>query len=218
MADFKKPKGGGGGGGSNSALELLVFGALAAVIVTYFGGLLQPIIQPVNFLFEVRNYFAPWFSNNLWWLQVLAVVLSGIFLWGIVHIISATNYINMKKEQFLEPLGKDYVSRRRSLIAWNRIQQRLASEDSNNWKIAILEAERILNEILKMSGYLGKLSDQLKILTEEQLKNIEDVGRAYAIGVKIKNDPSFVLTQDEAKEVIGVYEQSFRELNLIREE
>lgn len=217
MADFKKPKGG-GGGGSNSALELLVFGALAAVLVTYFSGLLQPIIQPVNFLYDVRNYFAPWFLNNLWWLQVLAVVLSGIFLWGIVHIISATNYINMKKEQFLEPLGKDYVSRRRSLIAWNRIQQRLASEDSNNWKIAILEAERILNEILKMSGYLGKLSDQLKTLTEEQLKNIEDVGRAHAVGVKIKNDPSFVITREEAREVIGVYEQSFRELNLIREE
>lgn len=218
MADFKKPKGGGGGGGSNSALELLVFGALAAVIVTYFGGILQPIIQPVNFLTDVRNYFAPWFFDNIWWLQVLSVVLSALFFWGIVHIISATNYINMKKEQFLEPLGQDYVSRRRSLIAWKNILKRLNSEDQNNWKLAILECDHILNEILKMSGYLGRLSDQLKILSEEQLKNIEDVRRAHAIADKIRNTPSFLMTQDEAGEIVMVYKQSFIELNLIREE
>lgn len=218
MADFKKPKSGGGGGGSNSALELLVFGALAAVILTYFRGILQPIVQPVNFLMEARNYFAPWFLNNLWWLQVVSVILSAVFLWGIIHIITATNYINLKKEQFLEPFGKDYVSRRRSLIAWKNIQKRLNSEDQNDWKLAILEADHILNEILKMSGYLGKLSDQLKMLSEEQLKNIEDVSRAHGIADKIKNDPSFLITQDEAREVIEVYKQSFKDLNLIPEE
>lgn len=217
MADFKKPKSG-GGGGSNSALELLVFGALAAVILTYFRGILQPIVQPVNFLMELRSYFAPWFSNNLWWLETVSIILSAIFLWGTIHIILATNYINMKKEQFLESLGKDYVSRRRSLIAWKNILKRLNSEDQNNWKLAILECDHILNQILKMSGYLGRLSDQLDLLTEEQLKNIEEIRRAHAIADKIKNTPSFLLTQDEAGEVVMVYKQAFIELNLIREE
>jgi len=218
MADPKKGKGGGGGGGNNSALELLIFGVLAMVIFTYFKGLLQPVLNPVGFLMEARNYFAPWFFNNLWWMQIVSIILSALFLWGIIHIIIATNYINLKKEQFLEPLGKDYVSRRRSLTAWKNIQKRLNSEDQNDWKLAIFEADHILSEILKMSGYLGKLSDQLKMLTEEQLKNIEDVSRAHAIAVKIKNDPSFMLNQDEAREIIAVYGQSFRDLNLIREE
>lgn len=217
MADFKKPKPG-GGGGSNTALELLVFGALAAVILTYFKGILQPILKPVDFLLGIRNYFSPWFSNNLWWLEIVSVIFSAIFLWGIIHITRATNYINIKKEQFLEPFGKDYVSRRRSLIAWENIQKRLKSADQNGWKTAILEADHILNEILKMSGYLGKLSDQLKILTADQLKNIEDVERAHAIHDKIKNDPSFVITQEEAREVIAVYGQSFKELGLISQD
>lgn len=217
MADFKKPKPG-GGGGNNSALELLVFGVLAAVILTYFSGLLQPIVRPVEFLLGIRNYFAPWFSDNLWWLEIVSVIFSALFLWGTVHIISATNYVNIKKEQFLEPLGKDYVSRRRSLIAWKNIRKRLNSADQSAWKLAILESDHILNEILKMSGYLGTLSDQLKILTEAQLKNLVAIERAHEISDKIKNDPSFVVTQDEAGEAIAAYEQSFKDLNLIREE
>ncbi len=217
MADFKKPKSG-GGGGNNTALELLVFGALAAVLLTYFSGLLQPIVQPVRFLLGIRNYFAPWFSRNLRWLEIVSVIFSALFIWGIVHIIRATNYINIKKEQFLEPFGKDYVSRRRSLIAWKQIQARLSSAEQNDWKLAILEADHILNEILKMSGYLGRMDDKLKSLEPAQLKNIEDVLRAHIIHDKIKADPSFVITQEEAKEVISVYAQSFTELGLISEE
>lgn len=217
MADFKKPKPG-GGGGSNSALELLVFGALIAVIFTYLRGFLGQIASPAGFLTDARNYFAPWFLDNLWWLEVVSVVLSALFLWGIIHIIRATNYVNLKKEQFLEPLGKDYVSRRRSLLAWKNIQKRLLSKDQNDWKLAILEADQILNEILKMSGYLGRLSDQLKILTDAQLKNIEDVRLAHDISDKIKNNPSFIITQEEVKDAVAAYEQSFRELNLIRAE
>lgn len=217
MAEFKKPKtgGGGGGGGNNSALELLVFGVLAAVLLTYFRGFLQPILKPAEFLMSVRNYFAPWLSRNLWWLEIVSVILSAFFLWGIIHIIRVTNYLNLKKEQFLERFGKEYVSRRRSLVAWKQIQKRLGSSEQNDWKLAILEADHILNEILKMSGYLGRMDDKLKLLEPAQLKNIEDVRRAHIIHDKIKTTPSFVITQEEAKDVLSVYEQSFTELGLI---
>ncbi len=215
MAD-KKPKG--GGGENNSALELLVFGGLAIVILTYFSGILTPFVQPVAFFTGIRAYFAPWFTENVWWLEVVAVMTSALFLWGIISISHEAQYMNMKTEQFLDTLGKDHVSRRRSLIAWREIQKRMRSQDQSEWKKAILVADRILHEILKMSGYLGSMNDVLADLTDGQLKNIEDVRRAHAIQAKIQNDPSFELTAAEAREVMGVYEQSFKELNLLSAE
>ncbi|MBU6141927.1 hypothetical protein KGO95_02290 [Patescibacteria group bacterium] len=213
MAD-RKPKPG-GGGSNNSALELIVFGGLALVILTYFSGILEPFVQPVVFLEGIRAYFAPWFSENLWWLEVVAVLLSALFLWGIISISHDTQYMNLKTEQFLDTLGKDHVSRRRSLIAWKEIQKRMRAQDQNEWKKAILVADRILHEILKMSGYIGSMKDVLADLTDAQLKNIEDVRRAHAIAVKVQSDLSYELSEAEAREAIGVYEQSFKELNLL---
>ncbi len=215
---FKKPSGGGGGGGNNTALELLVFGALAAVLLTYFRENFMPLIRPIEFLMEMRIYFTPWFTENLWWIQVVSIIASALFLWGTIHILRANHYLAMKKEQFLEAFGGDYVSRRRTLIIWKQIQKRLQLPDQNEWKKAILEADHILNEILKMAGYLGKMDDKLELLTDAQLSNIENVRRAHMVRDKIQNDPSFIITMEEALEVVGVYEQSFKELNLIREE
>jgi len=216
MADFKKPKSG-GGGGNNSSLELLVFGMLAISIFYFFTGLVSPIFNPVGILFEVRQYFSPIIHENLWWLEILAIAFSILFLWGTAYIINRTNYLSIKREQYLEVFGKDHLSRDRSLRAWKQILEKLNSEDTNNWRMAILESDHILNEILKMSGYLGKMDDKLPKLTAEQLANIEDVRRAHVVRDKIYRDPSFLITREEAIEVVKIYEQSFRELNLIRD-
>lgn len=216
MADFKKPKPGGGGGG-NSSLELIVFGLLAIAIFYSFTGLVSPIFNPVGLLSGVRQYFSPIINENLWWLKIVSVIFSALFLWGIIHIIRKTNYLVIKREQYMEILGKDYLSRDRTLRAWKQILERLNSEDANNWRLAILEADHILNEILKMSGYLGSMDEKLPKLEAEQLSNIEDVKRAHAIRDKISNDPAFPITKEEAADVIRVYEASFRELNLLRD-
>ena len=216
MADFKKPKPG-GGGGNNSSLELLIFGMLAISIFYFFTGLVSPIFNPVGLLFELSQYFSPIIGVNLWWLEIVAVILSALFLWGTIHIIQRTNYLVIKREQYLEVLGKDHLSKDRSLRVWKQILVRLQSEDSNNWRLAILECDHILNEILKMSGYLGNMDEKLPNLTEEQLANIEDVRRAHIVRDKIYIDPAFPITREEAIDVVKIYEQSFRDLNLLRD-
>ncbi len=216
MADFKKPKPG-GGGSNNSSLELIVFGLLAISIFYFFTGLVSPIFNPVGLLFGIRQYFVPIIYENLWWLESAAVILSALFLWGTVYIINKTNYLTIKREQYLEVLGKDYLSKDRTLRIWKQILRRLESEDANNWRMAILEADHILNEILKMSGYLGKMDEKLLNLAAEQLSNIEDVRRAHLVRDKISGDPAFPITKEEAADVVRVYEVSFRELNLLRD-
>ena len=218
MADFKpKPKPG-GGGGSNSPVELLVFGMIAVFLAAGFFRLFAPSFDLTAILLQVREIFSPWLGRNLWWVKILSLIFSALFLFGTVYIIRKTNYLELKKEQFWESLGKDYASRHRSLMVWKQIQQRMQSADQNNWKLAVLEADHILNEILKMSGYLGTMDEKLPKLETEQLANIEDVKRAHLFRDKIANDPAVDIKQEEAKEVISVYERSFRELNLIRED
>lgn len=172
----------------------------------------------LELLYEIRDTGGMLLAPNLWWLQLLSVLVSALFLWGIVYILSKTQYFAVKKEQFLDILGKGHVSRSRSLKAWRQILERMKSEEQNQWKLAILEADHILNEILKMSGYLGsRLDDKLDLITPVQLANIDSVRNAHLMRDKIAKDPTFEITREEAEEVIKIYKQAFKELNLIRE-
>ncbi len=169
-------------------------------------------------LYDIRDFGGMLIAPNLWWLQLLSVLLSALFLWGIVYVLNKTQYFAVKREQFLDILGKGRVSRSRSLKAWKQIMERMKSEEQNQWKLAILEADHILNEILKMSGYLGsRLDDKLDLITPAQLANIDSVRNAHLMRDKIAKDPTFEITREEADEVIGIYKQTFKELNLIRE-
>lgn len=214
MAGPKKPE----PSKSASSLDLLILGILLASILPILGRFFVSVFTPTKFLLEARDFFTPFFEKNLIWLELGSLALSALFLWGIIHIISKTHYLEIKKEQFLDILGKDYLSKRRSLKGWLQIQKRLLSPDQNDWKLAILEADHILNEILKISGYLGaRLEDKLDLITEAQLSNVDEIMNVHKIRDKISGDPSFAVTQEEAREIIDVYKKSFIELNLIRE-
>jgi len=172
----------------------------------------------LDIIYPIRDFFGGYLEPNLWWLEIVSLLLSALFLWGIVYIINKTNYLETKREQFLDVLGGGRVSRRRSLRAWKQIQKRMESEEQSQWKLAILEADHILDEILKMSGYLGiRMEEKLELITPAQLANVDDVKNAHVVRDRIAKDPTYEITHEEAKEVISIYQQSFKELNLIRE-
>ena len=170
-----------------------------------------------EYLYRIRDIFGGFISENLALLQFISLVLSGLFLLGFIYILIRVNYLNMKTEEFMDLFGMGDLSKRRSLRGWKQIQQRLASEDPQQWKIALLEADKILDEILKMAGYLGKMDDKLETITPAQLSNVEDVKAAHKICSQIIQDPTFELAQTAAHDTIDIYKKSFLELNLIRE-
>lgn len=171
----------------------------------------------LSYIYKFREITGVWLEPNLWWLKSLSVVISAIFLWGIFHITAKTNYFALKTEQFLNILGAGDLPRHRAVKGWRQILRRLKSADPQQWKIAILEADHILNEILKMSGYLGSMDDKLALINSAQLANIEQIKAAHKIAAQIGADPSFEILQETAYEVIEIYRQAFVELNLISE-
>lgn len=214
----KKDKKSDSGGDSSQTKKIFLIFFIFFGLITVYGGLITYIFSPLGLLFLVRQFFTPFFVENILLLQMISLVLSGLFMWGIIYMIIATNFLEMKREQFLDTLGKGHVSKRRSLRAWKQILERLGTEDNNNWKLAIIESDRVLNEILKMSGYLGDdLDEKLDILTSAQLANIEDVKRAHMVKNRIAKDPTVEVDKKEVWEVMSVYEEAFKQLNLISE-
>ncbi len=151
----------------------------------------------------------------LWIPKTCAVLLSILFLWGIAYILFKTDYFAGKKEASLDvPDGNFAKVKMRS--AWEKVRARMGTQDPKEWGQAMLEADGILNEIFKMSGYLGAhTSEKLDLVTEEQLPSLGDVRRADRIAMHIAENPDYDIPYEEALDALRIYKKAFQELNLL---
>ena len=172
----------------------------------------------IKIILSVRDLIWAWLGPNLIWFQLTSVLLSGLFLWGIIYIITKVNYFNGKIEHYMDILGKGNITKRRSLKGWEQIRKRILSSEQQDWKLAVLEADKILDEILKMAGYLGNdLGKKLEILTPENLPSLAEIKKAHSLAANILRDPSMELKREDAIVVLKSYKKAFIELNLIEE-
>ena len=107
-----------------------------------------------------------------------------------------------------EPAGK---------TKWQLVQRHLLSENPGDWRLAVLEADIILDELVRAVSPMGEnLGERLKNLDASDFRNIDKAWEAHKIRNAIAHEGAdFVLSQREAKRIIGLYEEVFRASNYI---
>jgi hypothetical protein len=96
------------------------------------------------------------------------------------------------------------------------IQQHVMSENPNDWKLAIIEADIILDGILKERGYAGNtLGERLRSVSPNQLASLQDAWSAHKTRNMIAHEgPDFVLTKRMAEDAIKQYMRVFNEFGI----
>lgn len=100
---------------------------------------------------------------------------------------------------------------------WERVLTHINSTNPSDWKLAILECDIILGDILEKMGYLQEsIGEKLKSIEASDFTNIENAWEAHKIRNAIAHEGSeFMINEREAKRVIGLYESVFREFEYI---
>lgn len=99
---------------------------------------------------------------------------------------------------------------------WLQTKKRLESQNAADWKLAVIEAESLLEEVLARLGFGGEsFGERLKKVTKEQLPSLEDLVRAHETRNNIIHDPDYRLEQDAANRVVDVYGRCLQEMNAL---
>lgn len=100
---------------------------------------------------------------------------------------------------------------------WQLIGKYYNSASQADWKLAILEADIMLFEVLSKSGFQGySIGEQLKFTDKSKLATLDLAWRAHKIRNEIAHQGSdYVLTRSKVEEAISDYEKVFEELNFI---
>jgi len=98
------------------------------------------------------------------------------------------------------------ISKKRMRKKWNKIKIRLESDDFSQYKLAVLEADEIINKFLKAMELKGNnMIERLDKLKPGQLEEAEILKKAHKVRNQIVNDPSFQIEKTKAKETLDIY-------------
>ena len=100
---------------------------------------------------------------------------------------------------------------------WTKTLSYLFSQHSSDWKLAVIEADSMLENLMDQLGFKGEnLGDKLKGANQDNFRNLSSAWEVHTIRNKIAHESSaFELSQHEAKRVIAIYEQIFRDFGFI---
>lgn len=100
---------------------------------------------------------------------------------------------------------------------WDIIQKRVSENNPESWRIAIIEADIMLDETLTNAGYSGQsLGEKLKSANPQSFTTIRDAWDAHMVRNKIAHAGSdFILTQKVAQTTIVQFERVFREFGVV---
>lgn len=164
---------------------------------------------------NISNFIlSPAFSGWLLILKILFIIVALILLGFIIFALAKTSWL---KRLWIWDLVEFFSFRpygvRKVVKAWAKITGRLETGLESEYKLAVIEADSILNDILKRMGFGGEtLGERLEKLTAATLPNLKQVWEAHKIRNNIVHDPDYRLTLDEARRVLEIYEQALRDL------
>src|SRR3989344_3925495 len=95
---------------------------------------------------------------------------------------------------------------------WVKTLNYLFSQHPSDWKLAVIEADNMLESLLDQLGFHGEnLGDKLKLAGQDSFRNLPSAWEVHTIRNKIAHEgTSFELSQHEAKRVIALFERIFR--------
>src|SRR3989344_1814141 len=160
-------------------------------------------------ILQLRESLINSLFGYLGFIKILSALVSGALLAGIIYILVKTNYFASKVEGYVETFGAANLFKHRTVRAWRQIVEKMKLGDEANLKLAIIEADKILDETLKASGYKGETTaDRLKQVDRSKISNIEQLWQTHKIRNKIVKDSDFHVNYMEAKLALEIYYQS----------
>ena len=178
------------------------YSSLSASVASFAG-------DPTALLYDFLS------SNFFLSFQFFLIIISAFFILGISLLLVKMKRIHResKKKAVSRRVKFEEVKSKR----WEVVQKHMASDNPAEWKLAVIEADSMLEAMVKKMGYGGaSLGESMKMIKKTDFVTLDDAWKAHKVRNFIAHQgSSFLLSKHQAKEVIGLYGKVFKEFEMI---
>lgn len=147
-------------------------------------------------------------------LSLVAFVFFGFSLWFGFR----AEDVHHEEDQKYAPLHIEEIEAKEKMVQWQVVLNHINSESPAEWKLAILEADNMLDSILESEGYRGEtIGDKLKAMEPGDLVSYNEAWEAHKVRNQIAHEGAATMdfSKKMARDTIGKFEKVFKELGYI---
>ncbi|HLP43881.1 MAG TPA: hypothetical protein VK145_01225 [Candidatus Nanoarchaeia archaeon] len=180
------------------------------------------ITGQITFSQFVAATFSESLLDGLFVLRTISFVFCVFMVWAIIMASRKYGEVNKKHRAILKPpkeISYDieapvgpYVNPR-----WVKVLEHVNSNNPSDWRLAILEADIMLGDMLDKMGYHGAtIGDKLKAIEPSDFTHLNEAWEAHKVRNAIAHEGSdMTLNKPEAERVIKLFEKVFKEFKYV---
>jgi hypothetical protein len=169
--------------------------------------------------YEIQEFLTDYFGSVDWQniilaLKIISVIFSCLLLVAIVLLIAR---IKEDLDRFMGTVSERTMAAglpgKKMDSQWHTIFEKLESDNESDYKLAVIEADKILDGLLKDRGYYGEdMGERLKQANSEKLPNLDELWQAHKVRNRIAHETDFQLNQSQARRAVEIYRRAFQDL------
>lgn len=161
------------------------------------------LMQEFTYLVTILKYFG----------IGLTIILVIFFIW---FFIKTSRETKQKLIHLRDLINPPEPARGPIKARWEEVLRHLSSFREGEWKFAIVEADKLVNDVLRDAGFKGEtIGEKLKAITTEQLQSINALWDAHKLRNLVVHDSDFKIKHREVRRAIEQYEKALRELHVL---
>jgi hypothetical protein len=153
-------------------------------------------------------------SSFFFYLKVFAGFVTAVLLIADILLLSK----RIRGDVKIAVYGAKVPSLKKSVYVkrWESIKNRIEEGSISSAKMAVIEADKMLSEVLEKVGYKGKdTAEKIAAVKPGQLIGIEDVVESHNTFKRIIQNHTLEISHEELHQVLAGYEKVFQGLELL---
>lgn len=148
--------------------------------------------------------------------SVLALV-SVVF--GVILVIIIFKIRSLAKDQMINI--KDEIFPPAEVVTtydnrWTEIKSHVTSFNESEWKMAVIEGDKFVDDALKTGGYPGEsMGEKLMLVQPGQLLSLQNLWDAHKLRNLLVHDAAYQLNHRQAVMAVEAFEEALRELGAL---
>ncbi len=146
-------------------------------------------------------------------LKITGWLISILLMWMIIVLLKRSDAAWWVRERIH---SAEFAYGKSASQRWEGIKARLQKGDEANLKLAVIEADNLIGDILKRMGLAGAdIEERLRRIEVQEIKSVDKIWATRKIRNQIVHEPDFHLTQEEAEAAVGNIEEALKELEYL---
>lgn len=155
---------------------------------------------------------SPGIQEELLPAKVVFIFFSAVFFIGVIYFMFTSTYL---KYQFITDVVEFFhiqpAAARKMAKKWKRIQKMADSGIEANYKLSLIEADDLLEDVLTNKGFSGEtFEERIKQAGEIQIPNLERVLQAHQTRNQAVYEPDYQLKIERLRELLEVYKEAIK--------